>query len=72
MHLEHDDFLFLRFFATADSDLTGVDADADADEQDVCSNDEDDADGDPMIIHNNRLAQCYADVKYALRCGCCA
>ena len=56
MCLEHDDFLFLRLLATADSDLTGVDADEDADEQDVCSNDEDDADGDPMIMCNNRLA----------------
>ena len=50
--LEHADFLFLRFFATADSDVTGVDADADVNEQDVHSNDEDDGDGDsdPMTI----------------------
>ena len=56
MCLEHNDFLFLRFFTTADSDVTGVDADADVDEQDVCSNDEDDADGDPTITCSNRLA----------------
>ena len=46
IHLEHTDFLFLRFFATTDSDVTSVDADVDANEQDVCSNDKDDGDGD--------------------------